>query len=139
MFVQVTSNNCPYILHTLHKNFTCWKQFKFSFCLEFCFCMKVHFTLEIVWSYCDSNAVFIVDVSRVHAISSSDGKKQNQGVHIHCISENFRSGARKKKDKNTLEIGYQNFKRSPNFNMFVVKYQSFTKFSIRWPVTRYIL
>ena len=45
----------------------------------------------------------------------------------------------KKKDKNTLEIGYQNFKRSPNFNIFVVKYQSFTKFSIRWPVTRYIL
>jgi len=39
---------------------------------------------------CDSNAVFIVDVSRVYAISSSeDGKKRNQRVHTHCISENF--------------------------------------------------
>jgi len=69
----------------------------FSFCLEFCFCAKVHFTLEIAWSYCDSNTVFIVDVSRVYAISSSeDGKKQNQSVHTHCISENFQNGARKK-------------------------------------------
>jgi len=41
--------------------------------------------------------------------------------------------------KNALEIGYQRFKRSPNSSIFVVKYQSFTKFSIRWPVSRYIL
>jgi len=33
--------------------------------------------------------------------------------------------------KNALDIGYQHFKRSLNFNIFVVKYQSFTKFSIR--------
>jgi len=46
---------------------------------------------------CDSNAVFIVDVSRVYAISSSeDGMKQNQSVHTHCISEIFQSGTRKK-------------------------------------------
>jgi len=45
----------------------------------------------------------------------------------------------KKQDKNALEIGYQHFKRSPNFSIFVVKYQSFTKFSIRWPVSRYTL
>jgi len=42
--------HCPskkgsYILHMLHKNFTCWKQFKFLFCLEVCFCVDVHFTL----------------------------------------------------------------------------------------------
>jgi len=31
---------------------------------------------------CDSNAVIIVEVSSVHAISSlEDGKKQNQSVH----------------------------------------------------------
>ena len=29
MFVHVTSKKIPYILHMLHKNFTCWKQFKF--------------------------------------------------------------------------------------------------------------
>ena len=45
----------------------------------------------------DSNAVFIIGVSRVYANSSSeDGKKQNQSVHTHCISENFLSGMRKK-------------------------------------------
>jgi len=46
---------------------------------------------------------------------------------------------RKKRIKNTLEIGYQHLKRSPNFNIFVVKYQSFTKFLIKWPVSRYML
>ena len=29
MLVHVTSYRGPYILHMLHKNFTCWKQFKF--------------------------------------------------------------------------------------------------------------
>ena len=29
MFVHVTSKKGPYILHILHKKFTCWKQFKF--------------------------------------------------------------------------------------------------------------
>ena len=29
LFVHVTSKKCPYILHMLHKNFACWKQFKF--------------------------------------------------------------------------------------------------------------
>jgi len=45
----------------------------------------------------------------------------------------------KQKDKNALVIGYQHFKRSPNSNIFVVKYQSFTKFSIRMPVSKYIV
>jgi len=39
---------------------------------------------------------------------------------------------REKRINNALEVGYQHFKRSPNFNMFVVEYQSFTRFSIRW-------
>jgi len=98
----------------------------------------IAYRVQILLHRCDSNAVFIVDVSRVYTIfSSEDGKKQNQNVHTHCISENFQWYTRKK-DKNALEIGYQHFKRSPNFNIFVVKYQSFTKFSIRWPVSRYI-
>ena len=38
--------------------------------------------VETLLHRCGSNAVFIVDVSRVYAISSSeDGKKQNQSVH----------------------------------------------------------
>jgi len=41
-----------------------------------------------------------------------------------------------KRIENALEIGCQHFKRFPNFNIFVVKYQSYTKFSIRWPVSR---
>jgi len=50
--------------------------------------------------WCDSNAVFIVDVSRVYANSSSEGgKKQNQSVHTHCISENVQCGIRKKDKK----------------------------------------
>jgi len=43
------------------------------------------------------------------------------------------------KDKNALEIGYQHFKRSPNSSIFVGEYQSFTIFSIRWPISRYLL
>jgi len=59
-------------------------------------------------------------------------------TYTHTAFLKIFSGTREKKDKNALEIGYQHFKRSPNFNIFVVKYQSFTKFSIRWPVSRYI-
>jgi len=44
-----------------------------------------------------------------------------------------------KRIKNFLDIGYQHFKRSLNFSIFEVKYQSFTKFSIRWPVSGLIL
>jgi len=53
--------------------------------------------VQTLLHWCDSNAVFIDDVSRVYAnASSEDGKKQNQNVHTHCISENFQSDTRKK-------------------------------------------
>ena len=53
--------------------------------------------VQTLLHWCESNTVLIVDVSRVYANSSSeDGKKQNQGVHTHCISENFQSVTRKK-------------------------------------------
>jgi len=56
--------------------------------------------VQTLLHWCDSNAVFIVDVSRVYANSSSeDGKKQKQSVHAHCISNNFQSGTRKKGQK----------------------------------------
>ena len=55
------------------------------------------YRVQSLLHWCDSNEVFIADVSRVYANSSSeDGKKQNQSVNTHCISENFRSGTRRK-------------------------------------------
>jgi len=52
--------------------------------------------VQTLLHWCDSNAVFIVDISLVYANSSSgDGEKQNQSVHTHCVSENFQSGTRK--------------------------------------------
>ena len=70
--------------------------------------------------------------------SSDDGKKQNPSVHtLHFwnISEWYSN----KRIKTALEIGYQHYQPSPNSNIFVVEYQSFTKFLIRWPVSKYIL
>ena len=46
----------------------------------------------------DNNAVFIVNVSRVHtkSIPQKIGKKQNESIHTHSISENLQSGTRTK-------------------------------------------
>jgi len=56
--------------------------------------------VQTLLHWCDSNAVFIVDIWTVYAKSSSeDGKKQNQSVHTHCISENFRVVHEKKDEK----------------------------------------
>jgi len=43
--------------------------------------------VQTLLHWCDSNAVFIVDVSGVYMQSLP----QNQSVHTHCISENFQS------------------------------------------------
>ena len=57
----------------------------------------IAYRVQTLLPRCYSNAVFIIGVSRVYTIySSEDGKKQNQSVHTHCISENFQSGTRKK-------------------------------------------
>jgi len=46
---------------------------------------------------CDSNAVFIVDASRVYANSLPQKMAINKiKAHTHSISENFQSGTRKK-------------------------------------------
>jgi len=54
--------------------------------------------LQASLHWCDNNAVFIDDVSKVYANSfpQKTGKKQNKSVHAHCISENFQSGVRTK-------------------------------------------
>jgi len=49
--------------------------------------------------------------------------KRTYTLHFWKFSEWYT----KKRIKNPLEIGYQHFKRSLNFIIFVVKYQSFTK------------
>jgi len=52
--------------------------------------------VQTLLHWCDSNAVIVVDLSRVYVKSSSeDGKKQIKSVHTHCISENFQSDTRK--------------------------------------------
>jgi len=49
--------------------------------------------LQTLLHWCDNNAAFIVDVSRVYANSLPQkiGEKQNQSVHTHRIFENFQS------------------------------------------------
>jgi len=70
--------------------------------------------------WCDSNAVFFVDVSRVFANSLPQKMARSKiKAYAHCISENFQSYTNKR-IKNALEIDYQHFKPSPNSNIFVV-------------------
>jgi len=55
-------------------------------------------SFETLPHWCDNNTVFIVNVSRVHAnfIPQKIGKKQNESIHTHSISEYFQSGTRTK-------------------------------------------
>jgi len=54
--------------------------------------------LQTLLHWCDNNAVFIVDVSRVYtnSLPQKIGKKQTKCANTHCISENFRSGTQTK-------------------------------------------
>ena len=101
--------------------------------------LGIVYWVQTLLHWCDSNAVFIVDVSRVHANSLLQKMTRNKiKAYTHYISENFQWYTNKR-IKNALEIGHQHYKPTPNSNIFVVKYQSFTKFLIRWPVSKYIL
>jgi len=89
---------------------------------------------------CDSNGVFIVDVSRVYALCNLFLRWQETELkRTHTAFPKLFRVVHEKKIKNALEVGSEHFKKSPNFNIFVVECQAFTKFSIRWPVSRYIL
>jgi len=81
---------------------------------------------------CDSNAVFIVDVSRVYA-NSLPQKMARSKVKVYTRTAFLKifGVVQEKRRKNTLETGCQHFERFPNSSIFVVKNQSFTKFSIR--------
>jgi len=65
--------------------------------------------------------------------------QETKSKRTHTAFLNIFRVVHEKRIKNALEIGYQHYKPSPNSNIFVVKYQSFTKFLIRWPVPKYIL
>jgi len=53
--------------------------------------------MQTLLHWCDSNAVFIVDVSSVHAYSLPQKMARNKiKAYTHCISENFQSGTRTK-------------------------------------------
>jgi len=58
----------------------------------------IFYWLQALLHWCDNNAVFIDDVSRVYANSLPQkiGKKQNQSVHAHCVLKNFQSVTRTK-------------------------------------------
>jgi len=63
-----------------------------------CLTQGIVYRLQTLLHWCDNNAVFIVGVSRVQANSLplKIGKKENQSVHTHCVSETFQSGTRTK-------------------------------------------
>jgi len=66
--------------------------------------------------WCDSNAVFIVNVSKVYANSLPQKISRNKiKAYTYCISV-----LHEQKDKNVLEIGCQHYKPSPNSNIFVI-------------------
>jgi len=96
--------------------------------------------LQTLLHWCDSNAVFIVDVSRVYANSLPQKMARSKiKAYTRTAFLTIFRVVYEKKNTNALQTGYQHFKPFPNSSIFVVKYQSFTKFSIRWPVSGYIL
>jgi len=83
--------------------------------------------------------VFMVNVSRVHAnsIPQKIGKKQNERtrtLHFWKLSEWYTNKWIKKCLRNTNILN--DLPSFHNSSILVVKYQIFTKFSIRWPVSR---
>jgi len=65
-------------------------------------------------------------------------KKQNQSVHTHtAFLKVFRVVHEQEDEKCLRNTNMLNcLPRFDNSSVFVVKYQSFTKFSIRWPNSR---
>jgi len=96
--------------------------------------------VQALLHWCDNNAVFFVDVSRVYANSSSLRWQETKSKRTHtAFLKNFSVTRTKGKKCLSNRLPTIHFKRSPNSNIFVVKYQSFTKFSIRLSVSKYIL
>jgi len=89
--------------------------------------------VQTLLHWCDSYAVFIADVSRVYANSLPQMARSKIKAYASTAFLKIFRVAHRKKDKNTLDTGYQHFEPSPNSStgLFVIKYQSFTKFSIR--------
>jgi len=117
--------------------------------LRLCICNAVSVTryspaywLKNLLHWCNNNEVLIVDISRVYANSlpQAIGKKQDKSVPTQCISANFQWYTKKRRKtcfRNTNILNYQ--PGFDNSSVFLVKYQSLTKFSITWLVSRQIL
>jgi len=68
---------------------------------------------------CDSNGVFIVDVSRVYALCNLFLRWQETELkRTHTAFLKIFRVVHEKKIKNALEVGYQHFKQSPNLQNF---------------------
>jgi len=68
------------------------------------------------------NPLLVIISSKLPAITNVMHKLVLWVCRLFQISEIFECYTNKR-IKNALEIGYQHFKRSPSFNIFVVKYQ----------------
>jgi len=65
--------------------------------------LGIVYWVQTLLHWCESNAVFIVDISRVYANSSSeDGKKQNENVHTHTAFLKIFIVVHEKTDKKCL-------------------------------------
>jgi len=69
--------------------------------------LDIVYWVKTLLHWCDSNAVFIADVSRMYANSLPQKMARNKiKAYAHCISENFQC-CTNKRIKNALEIGSQ--------------------------------
>jgi len=69
--------------------------------------------VQTLLHWCDSNAVFIVDVSRMLCKLFLKRWQETKSKRTHTAFLKIFRVVHEKKDKNALETGYQRFKRSP--------------------------
>jgi len=82
----------------------------------------VYYWVQTLLHWCDSNAVFIVDVSRVYANSLSQKMARNKiKTCTHTAFLKIFRVVHEQKDGNCLRNRHQHYKPSPNSNIFVVK------------------
>jgi len=73
-----------------------------------CFCHQAYWVQNLLHR-CDSNSVFIVDVSRVYAISSSEMARNKIKAYTHTAFLKIFSVVHAKKDKKYLRIRLPTF------------------------------
>jgi len=94
---------------------------------------------QTLLNWYDNNTVFTDGVSRVYANSLPQKMAKNKIiVYTHtAFLKNFKVVHEQKDKKCLINTNMLNYLRSfENSSIFVVKYQSLTKFPIRWPDSR---